>query len=61
MSATASSLRCRLGLHRWQTHRIADGLVVSTCPSCGREEGPFPAHEDPGPRMDPHDVFPGGN
>ena len=27
MSPATRSLRCRLGLHHWQTHRIADGLA----------------------------------
>ncbi|NYJ06568.1 hypothetical protein [Petropleomorpha daqingensis] len=56
-----TALRCRLGLHRWQNHRVADGLVVTTCPLCGRQEGPVPAAEDPGPRIDPRDIPPGGS
>jgi hypothetical protein len=59
MPSTGRALRCRLGMHDWQTHRVADGQVVSICPLCGREEGPFPMHEDPGPRIDPRDIPPG--
>ena len=61
MASTAKALRCRLGMHHWQSHRVADGQVVSTCPDCGREEGPYPVREDPGPRIDPRDIPPGGS
>ena len=37
-----------------------DGLRVRRCRRCGREEGPFPAPEDP-IRLDPRDVPPGGS
>ena len=60
MSTAVRSLRCRLGMHHWQAHQVADGLVVTTCSLCGREQGPYPRHEDPGPRIDPRDLPPGG-
>jgi len=56
MPSTTRTLRCRLGMHHWQTHRVPDGQVVSTCPLCGREEGPYPAREEPGTRIDPRDL-----
>ena len=55
-----TALRCRLGWHRWASRAAGDGLRVRRCRRCGREEGPFPAPEDP-IRLDPRDVPPGGS
>jgi len=60
-SPATHSLRCRLGMHHWQNHRVADGQFVSTCSLCGRETGPYPVVENPGPRIDARDIPPGGS
>jgi len=54
-------LRCRLGLHHWQTHRIADGLGVSKERIRALRAGVTAWPEDPGPRIDPRDIPPGGS
>jgi hypothetical protein len=48
-------------MHHWRTVGASDGQYVRTCRLCGREEGPFPRVENPGPRLDARDVPPGGS
>jgi hypothetical protein len=61
MSSTTRALRCRLGMHRWRAVGAPDGQYLRICRSCGREEGPFPQAQDPGPRFDARDLPPGGS
>ena len=43
-------VRCRVGLHHWQTRRTDDGTTYQTCSICGQDEFHLPLFMG----VDPH-------